>query len=306
MSISIFGFEALWSPWYLIVMALIVMLYFLITVKWRHKFKGSQPLQRKEAIYFVTGIVLLYIVKGSPVDLMGHIMFTFHMVQMAFLLLLVPPLLIVGIPKWLWDLWINKPFVEKFLKIFTNPILSLVIFTALFSFYHIPLVHDTIKYSVVAHAGYTFILFSSAVLMWMPVLSKDPKYQLDGLRRMLFIIASAVLITPACALIIFADAPMYDTYTSGEAWIKAMALCVPATTLANIPPIPPEVFTNVPALYDQQLGGVIMKVLQEIIYAGFLFNFFLTWYRSEKMNADEMTEKAILERQRLAANSRHI
>ncbi|MFC4409336.1 cytochrome c oxidase assembly factor CtaG [Chungangia koreensis] len=306
MSISIFGFQALWSPWYFVTMVLIVLLYFLITVKWQHKFEGSQPLQRREAISFVSGIIVLYIVKGSPVDLMGHIMFTFHMVQMAFLLLLVPPLLLGGVPGWLWNAVVKKPFIDKFLRIFTNPILSLIIFTALFSFYHIPLVHDTIKYSVLLHAVYTFILFTSAVLMWMPVLSKDPNHQLDGLRKMLFIIASAVLITPACALIIFADAPMYETYTSGEAWLKAMALCVPASTLANIPPIPPEVFTNVPALYDQQMGGVIMKVLQEIIYGVFLFNFFIAWYRSEKMNADEITQKTIVERQRLAANSRHI
>lgn len=306
MSISIFGFPALWSPIYFSVLALLVLFYFLITVKWRDKFGGSQPLERREAVSFVSGIVLLYAVKGSPVDLMSHIMFTFHMVQMAFLLLLVPPLLITGIPNWLWNVWLKKSYVEKPLRILTKPLPSLIVFTALFSFYHIPLVHDTIKYSIFLHAGYTFILFASAVFMWLPVVNKDESKQLDGLKKVFFIIASAILITPACALIIFADAPMYETYTNGEAWLRAMALCVPASTLANLPPISPELFTHVPTLYDQQLGGVIMKVLQEIIYAVFLYKFFMSWYRNEKLNADEITEKALLERQRLAANSRHI
>ena len=39
-------------------------------------------------------MVLLYLIKGSPIDLMGHLMFKCHMVQMAFLLFIIPPLLI--------------------------------------------------------------------------------------------------------------------------------------------------------------------------------------------------------------------
>ena len=50
-------------------------------------------------------MITIYIIKGSPIDLMAHIMFTMHMVQMAILLLLVPIFLIKGIPggfgRWL-------------------------------------------------------------------------------------------------------------------------------------------------------------------------------------------------------------
>ena len=73
MSISIFGFRALWSPGLMVVTVLLIALYFLITVKFRHKFKESEPLTRSEIVYFLLGMLLFYGIKGTPVDLMGQI-----------------------------------------------------------------------------------------------------------------------------------------------------------------------------------------------------------------------------------------
>ncbi|SFQ21147.1 putative membrane protein [Psychrobacillus psychrotolerans] len=294
MPISIFGFQALWSPIMIGVIVFLTILYFLITVKWRNDFKVSEPLKKKEAAYFLIGIVLLYIVKGSPVDLMAHIMFSFHMVQMALLLLLVPPLLMKGIPWWVWKVVIELPVVRKIFPILTKPLLALIVFSGLFSIYHIPLLFDTIKLDEGLHGTYTFILFISAVFMWWSIIDIDEVTQrLHGLKKIGFIIGSAVLITPACALIIFTGTPLYDTYTNPDVWLKAMELCVPASTLAGLSLSGPELFSNMSPIDDQQLGGILMKIVQEIIYAAFLMSIFFKWYKNEQDNADEITQKAL-------------
>ncbi len=294
MPISIFGFQALWSPIMIGVIVFLTILYFLITVKWRNDFKVSEPLKKKEAAYFLIGIVLLYIVKGSPVDLMAHIMFSFHMVQMALLLLLVPPLLMKGIPWWVWKVVIELPVVRKIFPILTKPLLALIVFSGLFSIYHIPLLFDTIKLDEGLHGTYTFILFISAVFMWWSIIDIDEVTQrLHGLKKIGFIIGSAVLITPACALIIFTGTPLYDTYTNPDVWLKAMELCVPASTLAGLSLSGPELFSNMTPIDDQQLGGILMKIVQEIIYAAFLMSIFFKWYKNEQDNADEITQKAL-------------
>lgn len=294
MPISIFGFQALWSPIMIGVIVFLTILYFLITVKWRNDFKVSEPLKKKEAAYFLIGIVLLYIVKGSPVDLMAHIMFSFHMVQMALLLLLVPPLLMKGIPWWVWKVVIKLPVVRKIFPILTKPLLALIVFSGLFSIYHIPLLFDTIKLDEGLHGTYTFILFISAVFMWWSIIDIDEVTQrLHGLKKIGFIIGSAVLITPACALIIFTGTPLYDTYTNPDVWLKAMELCVPASTLAGLSLSGPELFSNMSPIDDQQLGGILMKIVQEIIYAAFLMSIFFKWYKNEQDNADEITQKAL-------------
>ncbi|QUG40967.1 cytochrome c oxidase assembly factor CtaG [Psychrobacillus sp. INOP01] len=294
MPISIFGFQALWSPVMIGVLVFLTILYFLITVKWRNDFKVSEPLKKKEAAYFLVSIVLLYIVKGSPVDLMAHIMFSFHMVQMALLLLLVPPLLMKGIPWWVWKAVIELPAVRKVFPVLTKPLLSLIVFSGLFSFYHIPLFFDYIKLDEGLHGTYTFILFLSALFMWWSIVDIEGVSQrLHGLKKIGFIIGSAVLITPACALIIFTGTPLYDTYTNSDAWLKAMELCVPASTLAGLSLSGPELFSNMSPIDDQQLGGILMKIVQEIIYAVFLMSIFFKWYKNEQDNAEEITQKAL-------------
>ena len=294
MPISIFGFQALWSPIMIGVLVFLTILYFLITVKWRNDFKVSEPLKKKEAAYFLIGIVLLYIVKGSPVDLMAHIMFSFHMVQMALLLLLVPPLLMKGIPWWVWKAVIELPAVRKIFPILTKPLLALIVFSGLFSIYHIPMLFDTIKLDEGLHGTYTFILFLSAIFMWWSIVDiKEVTQRLHGLKKIGFIIGSAVLITPACALIIFTGTPLYDTYTNPDVWLKAMELCVPASTLAGLSLSGPELFSNMTPLDDQQLGGILMKIVQEIIYAVFLISIFFKWYKNEQDNAEEITQKAL-------------
>lgn len=303
MPLNIFGFEALWSPVFIISTLVVIAIYFFITIKKRHLFEGNQPLSKKEASAFVIGMVLLYIVKGSPADLLGHILFSVHMAQMALLLMLVPPLLIAGIPVWIWKPIVENKFVQPSFRFFTKPLLALIVFSGLFSIYHIPLIFDVIKQNEFYHSLFTLILFISSMFLWWPIMNKlQGEHQVHGLSKIGYIIGSAILITPACALIIFADEPMYATYTNGDAWLKAMELCVPASTLSGLTLSGPELFTNMPPVDDQQLGGVIMKIIQEIIYGVLLAMVFFQWYKSEQDNAEEITNNALLERQAYAAN----
>lgn len=301
MPISIFGFQALWSPVYLVVLVLITILYFLVATKWRYKFKDSEPLKAREAVLFVSGMILLYLVKGGPIDLLGHIIFTMHMVSMALLLLLIPPLLIMGIPSWIWRPFVNLPFIKPVFDFFTKPMLALILFGMIFSFYHIPLVFDFLKMNSLLHASANVVLFSSAILYWWPVVNTlEGSYKFHGLKKLAYLFGLSVLMTPACALIIFSGDPFYATYTDGEAWMQAMALCVPAGTLSQLGLSGPELFSTMSALEDQRTGGIVMKVLQELVFTVFLWLVFYEWLRNENANADEITAKVMQDRKDMA------
>lgn len=306
MPLSIFGFRAMWSPALIGVLVFFTVLYFLITTKWRNDFKYSEPLKKKEAISFIFAMIMLYVIIGSPIDLMSHIMFTMHMVQMAFLLLFIPIFLMIGIPNWLWKAVINLPYVKPVFHFMTKPIFAIFFFVFMFSVYHLPVVLDYIKLDETSHGIYTFVLFMSALFMYWPLLNTvEGEPPMKDINKFFYIIANAILITPSCALIIFSSTPLYATYTDGDTWMKAMALCVPSTTLQGLTLSGPELFTNMTPLEDQQLGGVIMKIIQEIIFAVILGRVFVMWYRNDQKNADKMTEEAIKERQRLTQNQFH-
>ena len=61
----------------------------------------------------------------------------------------------------------------------------------------------------------------------------------------------------------------------------------------------PEMFTNMSSLADQQLGGILMKVRQELIYIFVIGKIFFTWASDERKNADEITKQDLLNRQNL-------
>lgn len=301
MPISIFGFQALWSPYYLGFLVLLTLLYFFVTIKWRGKFKDSEPLKQKEALLFVSGMALLYIIKGSPIDLLGHIMFTMHMVQMALLLLLVPPLLIMGIPTWLWRWFIGLPIIKPLFMFFTKPMLALLLFGIFFSVYHLPLVFDFVKQDMLLHSLMSGTLFTLAIFYWWPLVNKlEGMHKFHGLKKLGFLFALSVLMTPACALIIFSDAPFYATYSDTDAWLQAMALCVPIGTLSQLNLSGPELFSSMSLIEDQRTGGITMKIIQELVFTVFIWLVFYEWLRNENDNADEITAKVLQDRKEMA------
>ncbi|OIU72346.1 cytochrome c oxidase assembly factor CtaG [Rossellomorea aquimaris] len=299
MPLGIFGFMALWSPFFILALVFITVVYFLVTVKWRTSFKESTPLTGKEAAYFLLAILLLYAIKGSPVEVMSTILFSAHMTQMALLYLVVTPLIILGIPNWVWKAIINLPVVKPVFKFMTKPLIALLSFNVVFSVYHIPLVFDHVRTDVTAHGLATVILFLLSVVMWWPLLNPaDEDIDLEGLKRIGYILGSAVLLTPACGLIIFAENPLYAPYYDSEAFMKSLALCVPVDTLQGMSLTGPELFTSMSILNDQQLGGVIMKIIQEIVFGVMLFNLFFQWYRKDMEKQEKLSYDPVVDQTR--------
>ena len=94
------------------------------------RFENATKVSKKQNFYFTTGIVLLFC-KGGPVDLIGHIIFSAHMFEMAVMYIAVPPLLLLGIPIWLYR-YITFKFVQIILKAFAKPLIALFVFNGLF------------------------------------------------------------------------------------------------------------------------------------------------------------------------------
>ncbi len=287
MSLSVFGFQAMWSPYFFITVLSLTVLYFVLIGPMRSRFKNSEPATFKQQFLFVTAMILLYICKGGPLDLLGHLIFSAHMGQMAILYLAVPPLVILGIPSWLLRSIVELPVVKPFMKFFTKPLIALILFNGVFSFYHIPLIFDVVKTDMVLHSMTTALLFIAAFIMWWPLVNPLEEWEtLSGVKKVGYIFADGILLTPACALIIFAETPLYATYTDPQAWVNALQLCVPASMLSTLDLGGPEMFNFMSPLEDQRTGGVIMKIIQEIVYGSILGYVFYQWVRREREQDD--------------------
>ncbi|MEN2464690.1 cytochrome c oxidase assembly factor CtaG [Ornithinibacillus sp. FSL M8-0202] len=292
-NLQLFGFRALWSPYFFLFVLALGITYYLITGPLRHKFGSVEEPTTKQKVFFYIGLVLLYIVKGSPIDLLSHITLTAHMMQMAIYLIVFPILMIKGIPAWIWKGVLVKPVIKSVMKVLTFPLISILLFNTLFSIYHLPAIFDMTKSSPVIHTSFHILLLLFGFLVWFPIMSPIKEWQIKHpLGKIFYIFGNSVLITPACILIIFADVPLYAAYSSSGAWIQAMALCVPGDVLSGLTSTSqitgPEMFTSMSTLEDQQLGGIIMKIMQEIIYGVILAKVFYAWFSPETLKVDPL------------------
>jgi putative membrane protein len=293
LELQIFGFRALWSPYFFVFICALAVLYYLITIRYRHKFGGKEKPTAKQQAFFYVSLVLLYIVKGSPIDLLTHITLTAHMIQLAIYLFIVPIFMLKGIPEWVWRKVVNAPVIKPIFTLLTKPIIALLLWNGLFSLYHIPVVFNFSKSSAIAHSSISLILFIVSFIVWFPLIA--PIKELDKVQPLLkigYIFANSVLITPACVLIIFSSDPLYAAYTQDGSWIQALSLCVPGDILQGLTTTlsGPEMFTSMNIVEDQQLGGIIMKLMQELTYGIVMGTIFFRWFSRESLKVDPIPE----------------
>ncbi|MGG1513951.1 cytochrome c oxidase assembly protein [Paenibacillus oryzisoli] len=260
-------FFDLWSPVVLLVVVVIGYLYGRFVVKGNGSSTDREPISLAQQCSFYAGLVLFYIGQGSPINYIGHhYLFSMHMLQQTLLYLVVPILIWVGTPGWLLLACMRNKAFRGIFSFFTRPLIALFMFNMLFSIYHMPFIMDYLMKNDVWLLAYHAVLLFSAFMMWFPVFCPAPELaRLSDLMKMAYIFGNGVLLTPACALIIFADTIIYDMYDN-----------------VTVP------FAHLSPLDDQQLGGVIMKILQEIIYGSTLAFIFFRWYRRERRDEDDL------------------
>jgi putative membrane protein len=251
----------LWNPALLFLLVLIGTVYWMLTGALRSLFSEASPVHVGQRFLFFSGLFILFFALGSPLHVMGHdFLFSAHMLEQALVYMAAPPLLLLGTPGWL-----VRPLFRLKLKrvsaVITNPFVAVLSFNGIFSLYHLPVVFDAVNGSAALHTFIHLILMVTSISMWWMIFSPLPvEGQLTHLKKMGYVILNGLVLYPACAAIIFAGVPLYATY-------REAALLVSFLTPLN----------------DQQLGGVIMKLVQEGIFIVTLGVIFYSWYRKENI-----------------------
>jgi putative membrane protein len=250
------SFVELWNPVALLV--LIVVAYVYLRAAKMHT--GSRVSASKKAS-FLFGLVLFYIADGSPLNYVGHhYFFSVHMLDQSILYLIMPLFVLFGMPGWMVERPLRALRLDRTVKLLVNPLIAIFTFNLLFSMYHIPMVMDRVMTNDWLRFGYQAALIVSAFMMWFPIAGRAESWtRMSELKRMAYIFMNGILLTPACALIIFAGKPLYEMYQG-----------------VTMPIIGYSV------VEDQQLGGVVMKILQEVTYGTALAITFYRWFNNER------------------------
>lgn len=200
---------------------------------------GDQPpVTRRQAIAWVSGVVLFWLSDGWPLAAMSEHLFSFHMLQHLLQALVIPPLLLMGLPEWMGDVLLRNDRVRRVVAWLAGPVVAGVLFNVVFVATHVPQVVAAQLSNELVHAADHLLLIGGATLMWVNVMSPFPTIlrELRPLPQMFYLFLMTLLPTIPSAFLIFGESALYPVYAP-------MARPWGMTLVA-----------------DMQMGGLIMKL----------------------------------------------
>lgn len=250
-----YSYQELWNIGWLILIFLITFFYFYVTKK------VANRTSKGKAVSFVIGVWVFYVAVGSPLHLIGHnYLFSAHMLEQAIVYFVAPPLILIGLPNQLIKHPTSSSLLSRgLLGVLSKPIIASLLFNGLFSLYHYPSLFDYLRLNHQYQSVYHVILTILAFTMWLSILHSKSNYELSELKSLGYIFLNSVLITPVCALIIFSNNVLYTTYINA-----------------------PQLISFLSIKDDQQLGGIVMKLIQEGVFITIIGILFLRWAKKER------------------------
>ena len=214
----------------------------------------------KYSLWFASRLITFYLAVGSPLDPLGeNFLFSAHMIQHNILMYICPLFVLLGLPKPLVDHFLSKhPVLESCLRFLTHPIIAGLLFTLVFSFWHVGVFYEAAIRDKVIHMAEHLSMFFVSLLMWWPICA--PSDRLPSIRfgpQMLYILALMLGQTPIFAILTFSKDVLYDTYFYAE-------------RIMELTPIE-----------DQKAGGVLMKLANMAVSVGVLASIFYRWTKSQ-------------------------
>jgi putative membrane protein len=247
-----FGFPSLallhtepfdWRVWklypsFMIGWLLFAAAYFLVIGPLRHRFPGSKPATSGQVASFSAALLAMLLSLQGPLhEVSDYYLFSAHMVQHLVLILVMPPLLLAGIPDWVLRPAIRVRPVLAFARALTLPLIAFSLNNAIFLAWHFPGPYDLMMRNHGVHVAMHLTIMVTGVIMWWPVMSPLPELpRIAAPLQMVYLFLVGVPMMISAALITFSSKPLYQWY-------------VEAPRLFGIGP-----------LDDQRLGGVIMWV----------------------------------------------
>ena len=210
----------------------------------------------RRLIAFQSGMLTLFLALVSPLHELAEKLLQFHMIQHLFLMMVVPPLLLLGAPilpllrglprpalrYGLRQLFSSRAF-KRLANFFTDPLVCLLAFTVSNVAWHVPALYELALRSEFWHAVQHICFFGTGLLFWWPVVQPWPsRLRWPRWTMIPYLLFADIQNTALSAFLIFSERVLYPTY-------------------AAVPRL-----WGISVLDDQTAAGVIMWVPGSVIF----------------------------------------
>ncbi len=178
---------------------------------------GLAPrVERKQVACFLSAMLIMFVALQGPLhELSDYYLFSAHMLQHLLVTLIMPPLLLKGLPDWLLRPVLQQRYVLPAARVLTSPFVAFAPFNVVFALWHVPGFYQSALGQPAIHSLEHMLFMSTAVLTWWPVFSPTPLLpRLSEPAQMLYLFAQSIIPTILGALITFADFVLYRFYAA--------------------------------------------------------------------------------------------
>ncbi|KRG14579.1 hypothetical protein ACA30_11495 [Virgibacillus soli] len=255
---SLYPWYKLWNPDLFMLLILLTWLYYKKVIKTT----GENAIKRHLFCYLVS-MTLLYIVKGSPLRIIGNdFLFIAHVFGLAIIYFGVIPLFVLSLPAPMLQRYFWGHRLRKGMQIFAHPWIAALIFNGLVTFYLLPAFFNEIHKHNLLSWAFQLILAVAALLMWWTIIAPVKNVgNFSYFVRVAYVFLNSLLLMPlGIYLILSMSSAHYSVYTT-ESY---------------------QLFSNMNGIIDQQLAGVTLKFLQLIGYGTALFFLIIRWGKEEE------------------------
>lgn len=232
---------------------------------------------RLQVASYVAGVLMLLLVLVSPLDtLSDNYLFSAHMVQHLFLIIVVPPLMLFGVPRELFERALRIDWVRRLELKLRKPALAWAMASAVLVFWHVPRFYDLTIQNQTVHITehLSFLVFFT--IFWWPVLSPFKESRLSPMASVVYLFAGMAVNAILGIIITFAPAGFYSAYmhpADPYGWLS---------TIRNQWGITPHL--------DQEIGGIIMWVPGSFIYLIAIMSILGVWFSHPEPDDEPETE----------------
>jgi len=227
---------------------------------------AGRPLGWRRTLSFMAGASVLLLALDSPLDGLGdRYLFSAHMAQHMLLVLIVPPLLILGIrPAWARAA-LAIPAVRRIERALRRPAPAWIIGTGTLCAWHVPALYNRALASDLVHIGQHLSFLVASTIFWWPVCAPLAEARTPALGTVLYLLAASLASSGLGIVLTFAPPGLYPAYLH------------PHDPLGLLPTIRGG-WGLTPAV-DEQVGGLLMWVPGGLVYLCAILATLGRWYR---------------------------
>lgn len=263
------GWQAHPEVWVLVAGLVAIAIYVVKVLQPKAVAAGYDPVTKKSKIWFLAAAPILWVASDWPVhDVAEEYLYSVHMVQHMVISMFVPAMLLLAMPRWLFQLLLPETSAAyRWLAKASRPLVAGLVFNALTMILHWSTVVQLSFDSGPLHFLFHLMIFGSGMLMWMPVLGPVDAWRLSPIGQCLYLFLMSVVPTVPGGWLVFAEGVVYRHYDTAERlW-------------------------SVDALTDQQAAGLIMKLVGGFFLWAVIAIIFGRWASAEAAREDQARKR---------------